>query len=70
MRQTEKNTPAKTAEASGEGGVAGTLPPRVRKHPPEFLKLTRFFHVSLMILFVALIAGILTWYVFYYGEAY
>jgi hypothetical protein len=38
------------------------IPPRRVLHQPEYMRLTRYFHISLLVLFVLLTGGFFVWY--------
>jgi hypothetical protein len=38
------------------------IPPRRVLHQPEYMKITRYFHISLLTLFVLLTGGFFVWY--------
>jgi len=60
--QTLEQLEAAIAEAAASSGVPETgLPPRAVVHPSKQRQLSRWFYLTLVVLFTALVCGLLWW---------
>lgn len=56
------------ARAMAEAGLPETgMPPRSVIHPSQYARITKWFYRSLVVLFVALVAGLIWWGYRQYG---